>query len=293
MHTGPMVSISCTTYNHEKYIADAIESFLMQKADFTYEILIHDDASTDGTQAIIKKYELKYPDLIKPIYQIENQYSKGVKVGRLNANRAQGKYIAICEGDDYWTDSYKLQKQVNYMESHPECSLCVHAAKKVRPDKVELISAIRPNRGNKVFTAQEVILGGGGLFATNSMMYPTVFNEYIPAFYYKVSVGDYPLAIFLALQGSVYYIDESMSAYRVSVPGSWTKRTLSDIEKQTEVYEQLIEMLKDINRYSDYKYESAIRKEIKKIRVKKTLKKISHKYFPGILRYSMKLRENI
>ena len=96
-----MVSISCTTYNHEDYIADALESFLMQKIKFKYEILIHDDASTDRTAEIIKDYEKKYPEIIKPIYQTYNQYSKGIKVGKFNRERAKGKYIAICEGDDF------------------------------------------------------------------------------------------------------------------------------------------------------------------------------------------------
>ena len=104
-----LVSICCITYNHEDYIADAIEGFLMQKTDFKYEVLIHDDASTDRTAEIIRKYERKFPNLIKPIYQTENQHSKGIKVGKYNIERALGKYIALCEGDDYWVDPCKLQ----------------------------------------------------------------------------------------------------------------------------------------------------------------------------------------
>ena len=126
--SGILVSIDCTTYNHGKYISDALDSFLMQNTNFKYEILVHDDASTDDTPKIIKEYESIYPDLIKPIYQKENQYSKGLRVSGINLRRARGKYIAVCEGDDYWIDPYKLQKQVDYMESHPECSMCTHAA---------------------------------------------------------------------------------------------------------------------------------------------------------------------
>ena len=107
---NPLVSICCITYNHEKFIKDAIEGFLMQKTDFPIEILIHDDASTDGTTEIIKKYEKEYPDLIHAVYQTENQYSQGKKVFPILANQASGKYIALCEGDDYWTDPLKLQK---------------------------------------------------------------------------------------------------------------------------------------------------------------------------------------
>jgi glycosyltransferase involved in cell wall biosynthesis len=115
-----MVSICCAAYNHEEYIAAALDGFLMQKADFSYEILVHDDASTDNTAKIIKEYEQNYPDIIKPIYQTENQYSKKVKISSAyNFPRAKGKYIAWCEGDDYWTDPLKLQTQVDYMEAHP------------------------------------------------------------------------------------------------------------------------------------------------------------------------------
>ena len=120
----PLVSICCLSYNHEPYIRDAIEGFLMQKTDFPFEILIHDDASTDGTADIIREYEAKYPDIIKPIYQTENQYSKGIKVSQVyQFPRAKGKYIALCEGDDYWTDPYKLQKQVDFLEANPAFGL--------------------------------------------------------------------------------------------------------------------------------------------------------------------------
>ena len=120
----PTVSICCITYNHENFIGQAIESFLMQKTSFPIEILIHDDASTDKTADIIREYELKYPDIIKPIYQTENQYSKGVSISATyQYPRALGKYIALCEGDDYWTDSLKLQKQVDFLEGNEEYGL--------------------------------------------------------------------------------------------------------------------------------------------------------------------------
>ena len=116
---NPVASISCCTYNHETYIAQAIDGFLMQKTTFPFEILIHDDASTDKTASIVKDYEKKYPNLIKPIYQTKNQFSKGQNASQINCMRAQGKYIAICEGDDYWTDPLKLQRQINLLEKNP------------------------------------------------------------------------------------------------------------------------------------------------------------------------------
>lgn len=253
-----LVSIHCITYNHEKYIADAIESFLMQQTNFKYEILIHDDASTDRTADIIREYEKQYPDLIKPIYQTENQYSKGVSVETINLKRARGKYIAVCEGDDYWTDPYKLQKQFDYMEQHSECSLCVHRGYVVSALEKKVISSIRPNRGNKVFTVSEVIEGGGGLFMTNSMFYPLELAKIRPPFFDKSSVGDYPLAIHLSLLGKVYYMDEWMSAYRVGDRDSWTGKVFSDNQKIVQHFNEMANMLDEVNEYTNYQYQEAI-----------------------------------
>lgn len=137
---SPIVSICCITYNHAAFIRKALDGFLMQepptgvpKDELWYEILIHDDSSTDGTTEIIKEYATKYPDRIFPLYEAENQYLKvgGTRgIDLFNYNRARGKYIAYCEGDDYWIDPHKLQKQVDFMESHPEysitCTRCIH-----------------------------------------------------------------------------------------------------------------------------------------------------------------------
>lgn len=124
----PLVSICCITYNHAPFIRQCLDGFLMQKTSFPIEILIHDDCSTDGTTEIVKEYAAKYPDLIFPMYETENQYSKPNRqpIDFYNYRRARGKYIAYCEGDDYWTDPLKLQKQVDFMEANPEYSLCVH-----------------------------------------------------------------------------------------------------------------------------------------------------------------------
>jgi len=116
----PTLSICCTTFNHEKFIEDTLDSFLMQKTNFIFEIIIRDDASTDDTAKIIKTYVEKYPNIIKPIYEKENTFSKGVKPMPVAIKVASGKYIAICEGDDYWTDALKVQKQVDFLENNNE-----------------------------------------------------------------------------------------------------------------------------------------------------------------------------
>ncbi|RUL55172.1 glycosyltransferase [Lysinibacillus antri] len=253
-----MVSIHCATYNHEKYIAEAIESFVMQKVNFKFEILIHDDASTDRTAEIIRKYEKKYPDLIKPIYQTQNQRTLGNSVSKINFGRARGKYIAICEGDDYWTDPNKLQKQVDFLESHSECSLCVHGAYIVNAFDKKVLSQLRPSKSSKIFTVGEVIEGGGELFSTNSMVYPLKYAKIRPHFFDIAPVGDYPLAINLSLLGAVYYIDEFMSAYRTNVSGSWTVENSSSIEKKFKHIQQIATMLDEVNSYTNGKYETSI-----------------------------------
>lgn len=133
----PTVSVCCITYNHAKFIGEALESFLNQNTSFSYEILVYDDASNDGTIDILKEYELKYPQIIRVFYSSENQYSQGVRLLNLRYNlpRAKGKYIATCDGDDFWTDPLKLQKQVDFLDSNPEVVMCFHGFDRLENDK--------------------------------------------------------------------------------------------------------------------------------------------------------------
>ncbi|MCC3862836.1 glycosyltransferase [Terrisporobacter petrolearius] len=253
------VSINCITYNHETYIEKAIQSFLMQKTNFKYEILIHDDASTDSTQKIIKKYEKEYPNIVKPLLQKENQWSKGVtKINySFNHTRSNGKYIAICEGDDYWSDPYKLQKQIDYMESNPNCTLCTHAVARIDTQSEKITDIIRPSNSNSYIDTREFILGGGMFIGTNSIVYRKEALDNPPKWYFDAPVGDYPLQIFLASKGDVYYIDDVMSVYRVNVPGSWSNRVYFS-PKRINHFKKISKMLDAINEYTDYKYNKEI-----------------------------------
>lgn len=262
-----LVSIQCITYNHENYIRDAIEGFLKQKTNFNYEILIHDDASTDKTQDIIREYTKKYPNIIKPILQKENQASKGVKKINytFNHNRSLGKYIALCEGDDYWIDEYKLQKQVDYMEKNPQCGLCFHAVDVINGDnKVDII---KPYNKNCISPIEDIILGDGGFIGTNSILFRKEIMDNAPDLYFNAPVGDYPLQILTGMNKYGYYINEVMSIYRTNVPGSWTvnNRTSKDREKRNiKLIENFIEMLQSIDEYSNNNYSEIIKRKTKK-----------------------------
>ena len=129
----PIVTVWCLAYNQKDFIRDALEGFVMQKTTFPFEVIVHDDASTDGTTAIVQEYARRYPDIIKPVIETENQWQKGgLKhiIHIMNEKYRNGKYIAFCEGDDYWTAPHKLQQQVDFLESHAEYSMCFHSAKK-------------------------------------------------------------------------------------------------------------------------------------------------------------------
>ena len=122
-----MVSIWCMCFNHEEYVAQTLDSFLMQETDFPFEVIVSDDASTDGTADIIRSYAEKYPDIFKPVLLEENQFSKGVNLfAQYFFQRTEGRYVAFCEGDDYWTDPKKLQIQVDFLEANPDYSACAH-----------------------------------------------------------------------------------------------------------------------------------------------------------------------
>jgi glycosyltransferase involved in cell wall biosynthesis len=158
--TTPVVSIYSLAYNHEGYIRDCLDGFLAQETTFSVEILIHDDASTDNTATIIREYEARYPALFKPIYQAENQYSKGTaEFSRRNLERARGEYIAVCEGDDYWTDPRKLQKQVDFLDRHPDYVLCYHDAKIVDPSGNVVAESKLPAECKRDFSSEELMKG--------------------------------------------------------------------------------------------------------------------------------------
>lgn len=222
------VSVYCLAYNHESIIRKCLDGFIMQKTNFCYEVIVHDDASTDKTASIIREYEEKFPDIIKPIYQSENQYSRGVNIkNRYILPKCKGEYIAVCEGDDFWTDENKLQRQYDLMEKHEDIILCVHRAKQINLETG--IESLYPQakRTNGYVTAEEAILLGGGYFPTCSFFYRRSLNALSNK--HGFVTGDYLTMVSAAVQGKVYFMDECMAVKTFLLPSSWAYRHRNNV----------------------------------------------------------------
>lgn len=208
------VTIRCITYNQKDYIRQCLDGFVMQRTNFRFEAIVHDDASTDGTDEIVREYAEKYPDIIKPIFETENQYSKhDGSLGRIMNANTRGKYVAICEGDDYWTDPLKLQKQADFLDANPQCSLTYHACKNVfsTPCKVNYLSG---ENVKEFYTDVDLI---DYPFQTATVMYK---KEIIDSELYKKATaigctsGDTIFFLTASRFGTIEGINEQMSVYR-------------------------------------------------------------------------------
>ena len=204
MNTPPMVSVICTAYNHENFIQDAIEGVIHQKTDFNYEFLIHDDASTDKTAKIIQAYAQKYPTVIRAILQDENQFQHCHIYPDILFPMIRGKYVAFCEGDDYWTDEYKLQKQVDFLEKHPEYTMCIHNAIKWNYETGEKKRLDTFLEDGTYEQKQQILAGLGTDFpAFASYVFRSELLKKIPDFFLASHVLDYPLRQYAANEGKI------------------------------------------------------------------------------------------
>jgi len=256
-----MVSILCITYNHGKYIGKCLESFINQKTSFNYEIIVHDDVSSDNTREIIDKYYQKYPDKIVRIYQKENQFSKGVNIyKKFIIPKIRGKYFALCEGDDYFCDKEKLQKQFDFLERHPDYAFCVHNA--IIVDREEnLQGEISPLLDGGDLSCSDFIINGGAFVATNSIFSYSKYLKEMPRYFDIISI-DYIFQIYLSSKGKTYSLKEYLSAYRQGVEGSWTKTTSVDKEKLIEYNKKIILALNAFNEDTDYIYDSFLKEKL-------------------------------
>lgn len=225
----PKVTILCITYNHVSYIRDCLDGIVHQKTNFSFKAYIHDDASTDGTTAIILEYAERYPDIIIPLIEEENQFSQGAQSSRdIMSQIAWGKYIAVCEGDDYWIDDTKLQTQFDFMEKHPDYSLCLHNA--IINDFYHGIDYLtEPPEKDCDKSCNQIIAEGGGKLNPTASFFIRSKKEF-PPIPHSCSANDHFELIKLASRGKVRWLAKPMSVYRWGLAGSWTDRqTKSDI----------------------------------------------------------------
>ncbi len=250
-----LVSIVCITYNHEAFIKDALEGFLHQNVDFKYEVIVHDDASTDRTPQIIKEYEEKYPEIFQCIYENKNQFSidGGIKMFMNLLKACQGRYIAFCEGDDFWIDNHKLQIQIDWMESHPEYFMTAHNALRIDYKKYTL-TTINPYASEKEISQEELIMRYNGNLPTASMIMRDDIKNMEP-FFLECGVGDIPIQLYSMSKGKIYYFDRIMSIYRYNHNGSWCANILgSDSEKVILHYARMIRFAYKYDCYTKKKY---------------------------------------
>ncbi len=270
---NPKVTICCTAYNQEKYIAQCLDGFIIQKTNFPFEIIVHDDASNDRTADIIREYEEKYPNIIKPIYQIENQYSK--KDGSLNKaidSKIKGKYVALCEGDDYWCDRNKLQKQFELMENNPNCSMCLHNT--WRHDLSLKNKDTKFAQWNKIYRLTEKDIFFGWKVHTSSYFMRRCMYV-LPNLKKRYWFGDYVRLTWAFYCGDVFFLPETMSVYNMGNLQGVTKmnHTLS-IKKRLQKIQDRIDYLNEFNELTDNKYLRITNERINEINFQITLEKM-------------------
>jgi glycosyltransferase involved in cell wall biosynthesis len=252
------VSVLVSTYNQDKYVAQAIDSVLMQEVGFDCEIVIGEDASTDRTRQIVLGFQKRYPDRIRVLLRdaVDAERDRAVGLGGKanfvqSLQACQGQYVALLDGDDYWTDVHKLQKQVDFLDTHPDFAICCHNVTVFYEDGSKEPANLIPPDHREVSTIED-------LFFVNSI--PTcstvfrrgLFGE-LPDWFFSLAIGDWPMHIMNAQHGKIRYINEVMAAYRVHGQGVWSSR--NPITRELEV----IKMLDHIDCYLGYKYRKQVR----------------------------------
>lgn len=220
----PKVSVSLLAYNHGSFIEQALDSILLQQVNFDYEIVIGEDCSQDDTREIVLSYQTKNPDKIR-IFLSKKPLNDG-RSGRLNFVRnlkaCRGEYVALLDGDDYWTSPYKLQTQIDLLDSHPEYALCFHCVTKVDEEAGRQIDTFSPPWKKDFYTLEDLLVGN--IVATCSTVFRNKLFGDFPNWFYSMPMGDWALHILNAQHGNIGYIDESMAVYRIHRKGMWTSR---------------------------------------------------------------------
>lgn len=259
------VSVCVPTYNHENYIASMLEGALMQRTNFPFEIVVGDDASTDRTQEIIRRFEVENPGRIRSFLHIENQGPAEPKefAGRNNVlallKACRGEYVAMCEGDDYWTDPFKLQKQVDFLDANPDYAICHHHVEVIYEDGSP---SHLFNRADQSLTSSiEDLLEDRWFMATASWMYRNYFlTQDFADWHAKAAAGDWALMIQIAAKGKIGFLPETMGIYRKHQGG------LSHVHADTnrKFLENRKQMFERVNAWTDFHYNEIIQKTVSK-----------------------------
>ncbi len=230
------VSVLMTTYNHEKFIAQAVASVLEQEVDFCFELVVGEDCSTDRTRDILQGFQVRYPETIRLLGREENWGRRRNFIDTFKSCR--GDYIAILEGDDYWTSPHKLQRQADFLDSHPECSICFHPVMKSYEDGNETMEFHGPSPPQTLFTIEDLL--ERTLIVTCSVMFRNRLFDDFPPWFNTVPAGDWPLNILNAQYGNIGYIDEAMAVYRMHSGGVWSsKNTVHRLQGKLEILKTL------------------------------------------------------
>lgn len=279
------VSVLCTAYNHEKFLRQCLDGFVMQKTNFKYEVIVHDDASTDGTKKIIEEYVKKYPELIKPIYQTQNQYSIDINImDNILFPIAKGKYIAICEGDDYWCDENKLQIQYDFMEQHLECPACFH-----NTCKHDLLGDLKDenfHKWGKIHYLTEKEVFDIWLVHTSSFF---TRREYFKKDDYskKYWFGDCVRLTTLFSKGPLAVLPQVMSVYNYNNTDGITVQIYNTEQKKKIIEKRMqrIEYYVAYNEKTNYRYDNAVKAAIYSYEtaIKRDVDKGDFKHYQQIL----------
>ena len=260
------LTVNCMTYNHKNYIRKCLDSILNQKVNFNVLINIHDDASTDGTKEILQEYKNKYPNIINLILETENQYKKDKTViAQKFAANFKGKYLAVCEGDDYWDDVYKLATQFYIMEANPDCHFCVHKTKVINmKDNTEFFY---PNYSlkSKNLSSKKFIKLINERYSFQTSSYFRRGDDYLnfvnnkPKFSELMPNGDEAYLLYYGSLGKVVYINKPMSVYNKFTESSWTASSLKyDSATKIERGKRFSQSLLLFDEYTSFKYHNIV-----------------------------------
>lgn len=258
----PLVSVVCYTYNHKNFIKNALDGILSQCTKFSIEVLVHDDASNDGTDDIIKIYIKQYPSVFKGFFENENQHSKGVDVSNLMFSKVKGKYIALCEGDDYWIDPYKLQKQIDFLEKNTNYVGCGHDSIMINMFNNKK-SVLHGYQNDLDISLVDILIPGDLPFQTSTLVFRKELLKNRPKeFLASHQTGDFQLYLYLSLFGQIRCFHEPSAVYRFMVENSWSKLNLTNKNYMNKLTKYKIELLRSANKFSKYKFSDLFERAI-------------------------------